>query len=395
MRARRWVTGAIAVATVIAGSANAVADPAKAPESGCGTAVMNGVLNAVVALSPSDAWAVGDHGNVNRSRTLIEHWNGNAWCTVKSPDPASGENVLNAVAAASPSDIWAVGYSVSRVPHEHTLMLHWNGIRWSTVPSPDPSQLFGNQLAAVTAFSAKNAWAAGSYVSKSHFERNLVMRWNGQRWRQEPIASRGRLGDGIDTLTATSRSNVLALGHQDDATFTAKAVALQWNGRTWRRMSGLRLGGAREGGYLTGARAFSRANAWAVGHYFTTSTLQSLIEHWNGRTWTRVAHPNPSRGQNFSFLGGIAGTSPSDLWAVGSYQVNLLDQTLIEHWHGKAWATVPSPDPAGAALNNILTAAAAASSTDVWAVGFSTDGTSSRTMILHWSGAAWTPVRSP
>ncbi len=395
MRARRWVTGAVAVATVIAGSANAVADPAKAPEPSCATAVINGVLNAVVALSASDAWAVGDHGNVNRSRTLIEHWNGKAWCTVKSPDPASGENVLNAVAAVSPSDIWAVGYSLSRAPHEHTLILHWDGTRWSTVPGPDPSRMFGNQLEAVTAISPKNAWAAGGYVSTSHLERNLLLHWNGQRWRQEPISNSGPLNDGIDTLAATSSSNVLALGHHDDATFTPKTIAFRWNGRRWQTMSGPKLGGAQDGGYLTGARSFSRANAWAVGHYFTTATLQSLIEHWNGRTWTLVTHPNPSSGQNFSFLDGIAGTSPSNLWAVGSYQVNLVDQTLIEHWNGRSWAIVPSPDPAGTSLNYILNAAAATSSTDVWAVGFSTDSTTSRTMIVHWSGTAWTPVPSP
>src|SRR5258706_2571034 len=49
------------------------------------------VLNAVVALSPSDAWAVGFKGssNVNESRTLIEHWDGSRWTVVSSPNPGS------------------------------------------------------------------------------------------------------------------------------------------------------------------------------------------------------------------------------------------------------------------------------------------------------------------
>src|SRR3979409_1086140 len=48
-------------------------------------------LNAVAALSTADAWAVGyqNDNNLNGSRTLIQHWNGTSWMTVKSPDPGN------------------------------------------------------------------------------------------------------------------------------------------------------------------------------------------------------------------------------------------------------------------------------------------------------------------
>jgi hypothetical protein len=341
-------------------------------------------------LSASNAWAVGD--SASGRRTLIEHWNGTAWCAVASPNPAAGQNVLYSVAAASPSEVWAAGYSVSRdLQHEHTLILRWDGTRWRPVPSPE---LPGNQLAAVTVISPGNAWAAGNYVS-NHLSRNLALHWKGQRWQLSRIPSSGPLNDGIDALAATSWSDVMAFGYRDDAAFTAKPLVQRWNGRTWQAMTGPGLGGTHEGGYLTAARAFSPSNAWAVGQYFTTATLQSLIEHWNGRAWVLVPHPNPSSGPNFAFLDGTAGTSPSDLWAVGSYQVNLLDQTLIEHWNGTHWAIIPSPDPGGSSLNNILMAASATSSSNAWAVGFDSSGASSRTMILHWDGHAWTQISSP
>jgi hypothetical protein len=49
------------------------------------------VLNAVVALSATDAWAVGE-ANIPvakgyLSRPLVEHWNGTQWMVVPSPNP--------------------------------------------------------------------------------------------------------------------------------------------------------------------------------------------------------------------------------------------------------------------------------------------------------------------
>src|SRR5690242_17760591 len=53
-------------------------------------------LAAVAATSATDAWAVGSRLTPGGSyRTLIEHWNGNAWKVEPSPNPAGG---------ASPTD---------------------------------------------------------------------------------------------------------------------------------------------------------------------------------------------------------------------------------------------------------------------------------------------------
>lgn len=64
-------------------------------------------LYGVTALSPSDAWAVGDT-YTNRAVQLIEHWDGRAWAVVSSPDP-SPSSVLTGIAADSAHQIWAVG----------------------------------------------------------------------------------------------------------------------------------------------------------------------------------------------------------------------------------------------------------------------------------------------
>jgi len=68
-------------------------------------------LHSVSALAENDVWAVGVSYNTERTlgSTLIEHWNGSRWSVVPSPNPSSFVNKLNAVAAVSPSDVWAVG----------------------------------------------------------------------------------------------------------------------------------------------------------------------------------------------------------------------------------------------------------------------------------------------
>jgi hypothetical protein len=56
--------------------------------------------------------------------TLVAHWNGTRWTGVASPNP--GGSFLNAVSALSPSDAWAVGYD-----NTGTLILHWDGTSWT------------------------------------------------------------------------------------------------------------------------------------------------------------------------------------------------------------------------------------------------------------------------
>lgn len=65
------------------------------------------VLNAVTAVSATDAWAVGYYQTPTASRALVEHWNGVAWRLVGSPAPPGSE--LKGIAALSVNDVWAVG----------------------------------------------------------------------------------------------------------------------------------------------------------------------------------------------------------------------------------------------------------------------------------------------
>jgi hypothetical protein len=156
--------------------------------------------------------------------------------------------------------------------------------------------------------------------------------------------------------------------------------------------------------------ATSPRNAWAVGDEVTdfgwNPMYRTWIEHWDGTAWTRQAAPNPGAPyMNLNGLGGVAATSPTNAWAVGAYNDMAMSccsgagHTLILHWDGQTWARVPAPNPAHPGDNG-LTAAAATSPRNAWAVGTSAipeteGGGGDKALILHWDGTAWTRVPSP
>jgi hypothetical protein len=112
--------------------------------------------------------------------------------------------------------------------------------------------------------------------------------------------------------------------------------------------------------------------------------------------WTVTNPPSPSHDD---FLTGVAVVPSGHAWAVGSYinsQGN--ESSLIAHWNGTTWNPVRSPNPGGLAGNNYLWGVAAISSARAWAVGthctYSTCAVE-ETLILRWNGTTWKRVPSP
>ena len=70
---------------------------------------------------------------------------------------------------------------------------------------------------------------------------------------------------------------------------------------------------------------------------------KTLIEHWNGTTWSVMTSPNAA-GNNFLF--GVACPSASSCIAVGHSNNGAGDQTLSERWTGTTWSLMVGVDPA-------------------------------------------------
>lgn len=187
----------------------------------------------------------------------------------------------------------------------------------------------------------------------------------------------GALG-GVAAVSATDAWTV-------GSTSTGVTVILHWNGTAWTRVASPAPSG---GADLQGVAATSASNAWAVG-YSGGSTPEPVILAWNGTAWSQVPAPAISGG---GYLEAVTATSAANAWAVG---YTTAGATLILQWNGSVWTQVPSPTPAGTFAT--LYGVTATSVTSVYAVGGSGSSAASpnNTLILYWNGASWTQVASP
>jgi len=331
------------------------------------------ILNAVAAVSASDVWAVGSYYNSQKGvmETLIEHWDSTSWSVVPSPNAnTTGANILTGVAAVSASDVWAVGYYYnSSLPQ--TLIEHWNGAYWSIVPSPNPSITGQNVLTGVAAVSAAYVWGVGYYQATSGALQTLIEHWDGTSWNVVSSPNPSTTGNILNGVAAISADDAWAVGsYYDSQKNVLETLTEHWDGTKWTAVSSPSPG-AYAYNILTGVAAASASDVWTVGYFQSSNgALVTLIEHWNGRKWSVVSSPNLSGTYgSANILRGVAVLSTEDLWAVGHYQnygTNQQHQTLTEHWNGASWSIVSSPN-AGKAddFNGVATL----SGSDVWAVG--------------------------
>jgi hypothetical protein len=352
----RTVVGLACVA-VAAGSLSAPALASPTPQQRPADAPSMG-LNAVSAVSTSDAWAVGDFWpsrSEYASTTLVEHWDGTRWTRVPSPSPGVLD-ALQGVSARSGDDVWAVGYYEDPVFFGHGLIEHWDGQVWTSVPFPDPGVESG--LRAISAVSATDVWATGYFWDSEQNSHSLIEHWDGSTWTIVPTTVPILVGQ---SLSADSASDVWgvagdSIGH--------------WDGHGWNPVTDPNL---HSRDTLFSVSAYSPADVWVAG---ILEGGRPLIDHWDGATWTSMPSPIGSA----SYLKGVHAVSASDVWAVGGVYET---RTLIEHWDGTAWTRVPR---GGTPRHGWLVGVTATSASDVWAVGQSR----SHAIIVHFDGTSWT-----
>jgi hypothetical protein len=393
MRARSSLIVLPLAMILVAGVVAAVTPVASAAT--CGKTIPFAQLYGVAATSASNAWAVGNQPGDPAAQTLIERWDGTAWCVVASPDPSGSAEPsgLQSVAATSATNAWAVG-DYTNSSGTWTLILRWNGTSWTQVPSPNPSggDLDANYLSSVTATSATNAWAVGEYAASAGSQ-TLILHWDGTTWTQVTSPNPGS-GETLSAVAATSASRAWTVGHYSNP---GETLAIRWNGTAWKHIASPNPEtGNSYSNSLSGVAATSASSAWAVGEGESGSQVQNFVLRWNGAAWTQVPSPQPGTGSDGNALYAVAATSASNAWAVGYSATGPVAQdTMILRWNGTAWTQVASPSPGGTAPYDTLYAVAATSAANAWAVGTYNSGTTAGTLILHWNGTTWKQVTSP
>lgn len=343
------------------------------------SATQNNLLSSVACASGSDCWAVGYYySNGDFYQTLAEHWNGTSWTIVTPPNPSSLTSVLYGVACASVSECWAVGYYDTGSAFL-TLIEHWDGTSWTIASAPNTSSK-NSVLNGVTCISTSQCWAVGYSAGSSAFQ-TLVEEWNGTTWAivgsPSTSATQNNYFYGV---TCASASDCWAIGYYFNFS-TYQTLIERWNGSSWAIVASLN-GSTTQDNYLHSVTCTSTSNCWAIGYYSNGSAFLTLIEHWDGTSWTIVTSPNPSSTSNA--LNGVTCASTSQCWAVGYYAASSSGQTLVEEWSGTSWVIVGSPNTS-AMQNNSLSGLTCPSAAACWAVGYYNNGSVYQTLIEEYT----------
>jgi hypothetical protein len=275
-------------------------------------------LRGVWAAGPTDAWAVGAAGT-------IVHWDGVRW----SLSASGTTEYLVAVWGSSARDVWAVGLGGT--------IVHWDGARWSSVASGTTYDLVD-----LSGSGPDDVWALGS-IDRSPVTTGTnqppTVHWDGKSWSPVDFAATSIWANGADDVWAL-----------------AGDVVLHWDGARWSEITRLDVGNQP----LTGI--------WASGPHDVRVYGDQHQFHFDGQTWA------PDDLGPMASISHMAGTGPSDVWAVGSFLGP--EAVDVVHFDGASWAK---------ATDRVahLDGVSATGPADAWAVGPSGQ-------IQRWDGRAWT-----
>ena len=350
-------------------------------------------LDGLSCPSATDCVAVGGGGSPPVStQTLVEAWDGRAWGVVPTPSPSPSLNDLVSVSCTGPTRCVAAGSAMVGIDPE-TLIESWDGSAWTVVPTPDvPGKI--NVLSGVSCAGPTSCVAVGATWDEDVYDfQTLVEQWNGVTWSIAP--GTGPVGGGyLSDVSCAGATDCTAIGWDNGG----NALVLGWNGSSWSVVPAPSVAGSITA--LYGVTCRSATFCVAVGDSIAdaTSVASTLVEAWNGSTWS--IEPTPGAAGPGDTLNHVYCSSTTACVAVGSHfapGAAVRQDTLVESWNGSTWTIEPSPSPS--ATRNNLQNVSCSFPTACLAVGWYDlpvgDPDTPRTLVESWNGSTWTIVSSP
>jgi hypothetical protein len=283
--------------------------------------------------------------------TLMLRWNGHRWSSVTMPTVGR----IDFLTATGGNDVWATA---------DCAMLHWDGRRWTSMSYPTIPGAQQSSAELVGADGPKDAWLiGGTYDSSTGVSRGYLQRWNGRQWRPMALPD---LGDNweLSSMAVRNAHDVWVTGTD----FTGNdqhpehLLLLHWNGRTWQRAKEPAISN-RWTRRVAAVRALSANDVWVVGQGQAGKGGNRLpiMLHWNGRAWSSTPVPD-GYGEVHDLV-----KNGRSLWAVGDTDMPYEMYTL--RWNGKRWSRGSVPQDGDGGLNG----AAAIPGGGLWTVGATGD----------------------
>jgi len=328
-------------------------------------------FNAVSCVNAEFCVAVGSYvGPSKTGRTLTEEWNGTSWRTIPSPDEGSGDNSLNGVSCFSPHDCFAVGSGFG-AQYEEGIILNFDGHSWS-VASVLSSVHGVFSFNSVSCPSSDFCAAVGRAANDGGVQ-SVVETWNGSRWK---AANASTLNLTLTGVSCASARFCAAVGNGRGNPY-AEGVILVLEGASWSQSAVL---SSSHGEYTLGGVSCASAHfCQAVGRLGNDGGIFTVVDTWNGTSWVQP-ETGTIRG---AVLSAVDCTTKSNCIAAGdSTQVQTsVDQSLIESWDGSSWTETSTPDK-GANANELRGVSCSGGAPDCIAVGLFNKASKHHTLAL-------------
>ena len=292
-----------------------------------------------------------------------------------------GWHEMYGVAAITPDDALSVGTGGDDLSVRSR---HWDGHKWHSVHPPGGKL---TEMWSVAAISATDVWGVGAQYNRSFAEH-----WDGTAWTHvaTPPVDPDTEGDYLKSVNGASTDDVWAVGYTElPCCTTFQPLIEHWDGRSWAKVA-YELPYGNTQGNLFGVTVVSPTDAWATG--LTQDPVSApLLLHWNGKTWKPVTD---IVGVPPSVVWEVDAIAADDVWAVGAGG-SAPGPTLL-HWDGKVWTRFPAHTGNREWLIDGLWGVDAVAADDVWAVGAYGEQANPRHLrIVHWDGKRWKKIPAP
>jgi hypothetical protein len=295
----------------------------------------NGGFLGVSCPSPGFCMAVGSVQGRRRGVTLAETYDGASWSVVPTPNIAGAvDNELLSVSCSSPAACIAVGFRQYDTGATRALAEQWDGFAWSILSMP---RVHDSGLAAVSCASPIACMAVGGKGSfPAATGSALVERWNGASWSLWHVPRiRGAIGEALRGISCATPTACTAVGEEfERANGLAYAVAVHWNGRSWRTQ--LKYGDGYDEYVFNAVSCLSARRCVAIGEQDVPNTTSYGI--WARHRGFEWSEPRSSIVADNQDLDGLSCTGPRACVAVGGAEE---PQAYAETWDGARWTFDP------------------------------------------------------
>ncbi|MGO9343754.1 MAG: hypothetical protein ACLP6E_14745 [Acidimicrobiales bacterium] len=255
---------------------------------------------------------------------------------------------------------------------------------WKILPTPNEGT-GDNRLGGVSCHSLNACVSVGYYLDSSGNSQTLAESWNGTAWTLTSSPNKGNDGDQLNAVSCLSSSNCVAVGTFDTTAGRYQSLIESWNGTTWSVTPSPDPSEAFD--YLSGVSCVGPTFCVAVGESGKDYS-KTLIVSWNGTIWSLATSPDPGAG---NALSGVSCVSKSNCVAVGTLETTAgRHKTLVESWNGTTWSVTPSPNRASDSLYGV-----SCTKTRCMAVGSYFSGGRAQPLTESWNGTVWSKVESP